>query len=162
MNSDCKHENFAVIAEINRFVNDVGDKVISFVGKFAVHCSACGQRFEFASPRDAVRSLDREQLSIVLKPSSGIQTSFITRVHIADAPIDGKQKCFRCDTVLAKSEGEWHSPQEQTTPRSSFWPTGRYVGIIERRDGDPTNPRSLVLMDHDAEGAEEIHCNMPF
>lgn len=159
MKSNCQHENFAVMATIDRLTNEAGDKVISFVGKFAVHCIECGQPFEFFSLGEATRSLDREQLSISLKPSTGIRTQFRTRVHVADKPQDGTQKCFRCDAILAESGGEWHSPENQgTSPRSLFWSVGSFVGILERADGDPCNPRSFMLMDRDAKEADEIRC----
>jgi len=163
MNSDCKHENFGVVAEVNRLTkSETDDTVLAFAAKFAVHCTGCGKAFEFASPREAVRSLNREQLSMNIKPSCGVVTPFRTRVHIADQPKGGQQKCFRCDTVLAETRSAWHSPAGQQAPASPFWPVGKYIGILERTDGDPTNPVSLFVMDHDAEGADEIHCGMPF
>jgi hypothetical protein len=162
MTDPCKHDNFAVIADIHRLTNSETDKtVIAFVAKFMVHCVGCGKAFEFESPREAIRSLDREQLSITIKPSCGVATPFRTRVHIADAPADGKQKCFRCDALLAET-GEWYSSDGTKNLHSPFWKVGVYVGISERTDGDPMNPRAFSLMDHDAEGANEIGCNMPF
>lgn len=159
--TDCKHENFSVVAEVHRLTkSDTDDTVIAFHAKFDVRCSDCGKHFEFESPSRAVRSLDREQLSITIKPSLGVATPFRTRIHIADKPEDGKQKCFRCDAVLAEV-GYWHSPEGNETPRSPFWAIGGYVGVLERVDGDPMNPRSFVLTDHDAQWADEICCTVP-
>ncbi len=160
--SDCKHLNFSAVADIHRLTKrDDDDTVVAFVAKFTIRCADCGKPFEFNSPKDSVRSLDREQLSINIKPSCGVATPFRTRVHVADKPEDGKQKCFRCDTVLAQSGGAWHNTGDQSVPHNPFWGIGAYVGIAERADGDPTNPVSLFLMDHDASAVDEIHCTMP-
>lgn len=149
--SDCKHGNFQVMAEINRLIKGDGDDtVLSFVGKFKVHCADCKKAFELDSLRDASRSIDREELRVVIKPATGQPTGLRTRVHIADMPDNGKQKCFRCDTVLARSGGQWVSTAGQDVPLSPFWKVGAYVGITERTDGDPLNPIASYLMDHDA------------
>jgi hypothetical protein len=160
--ADCKHLNFGTVAEIHRHIkSETDDTVLGVVAKFAIHCTECGKHFEFTSPREAARSLDREQLSIVIKPASGLATEFRTRVHIADKPEDGRQKCFRCDTVLAESGGAWMAPEGQHVSRNPFWAVGKYVGIVERADDDPVNPKALSLMEHDAQGADQIICTTP-
>jgi hypothetical protein len=162
MNTDCKHLNFGVIAEVHRLIkSETDDTVIAFRAQFTVHCAQCDKQFEFTSPREALRSLERITLSINILPATGKETEFRTRVHVADKPDSGIQRCFRCDTVLAESHGAWMVPEGHESPSAPWWTVGGYIGIIERADGDSVNPRAYTLMDHDAQGEDEIICTFP-
>jgi hypothetical protein len=76
----------------------------------------------------------------------------VITVHIADKPLNGVQRCFRCNWILTDNRRAM-APEGKGL---SWWKPGAFVHITH-----DTFPVSYAAMDRDAIGDDEKQCECP-
>lgn len=89
---------------------------------------------------------------------------YLTRVHIAGEPTSIGQTCSRCGIIMVENSSGLMTLDLGTGPVGPlYWKTGEFVGVLEKKSGEKTNPICSFRMEHDAEvdeESEEIACGV--